>query len=323
MTQTAIPRAEDRLTKKTSISSPLHFQIWNAAIYQIYTIWLFTFSDIKTIIIPTSVFGLIGAFSGMPLLSGSLSRSIIGSRAPHVLFWIWSTLLPFAINNQSSKSAILEDSLNKPWRPMPSGRISVTVANTFMLVMYGLNMLVSFDMGAHRQALSMLLLGIWYNRLGGADRSCVEKNFINAAGYISFTTGALSVACNTKVTGVSFGPIAVPWFIFIGFVILTTVHAQDFEDMDGDAARQRWTVPLVIGENAARWLVSLAMPFWSILIPWYFGTHPVGYIGPTLLAAVLAYRFLVKREREDDKKSFRIWNLWMISLYTVPFYVSR
>jgi 4-hydroxybenzoate polyprenyltransferase len=116
--------------------------------------------------------------------------------------------------------------------------------------------------------------------------------------------------------------MSVPWFIFIGFVVVTTVHAQDFEDMDGDAARKRWTVPLVIGEYAARWFVSLAVPFWSLLIPCYFRSHALGYMGPTLLAAIVVYRYLAKRDKEENRKSFRIWNLWTVSLYIVPFYVS-
>ncbi|KAK7192546.1 UbiA prenyltransferase [Paraphaeosphaeria sporulosa] len=180
---------KDLLTLRTSISNHPHFRrICNVFIYQIYTIWLCTLSDLKTITIPASIYGLIGAFSGAPLLSDSLPPRFAISRVPHVLFWTWSTL---AINNQSSESAVLKDALKKPWRPMPSRRTSVMAANTLMMAMYGSNMFMSFILGTHRHALSMLLLGICYNRLGEADFSCVEKNFINAVGYISFITGAL------------------------------------------------------------------------------------------------------------------------------------
>ncbi|OAG08627.1 uncharacterized protein CC84DRAFT_1239923 [Paraphaeosphaeria sporulosa] len=158
---------KDLLTLRTSISNHPHFRrICNVFIYQIYTIWLCTLSDLKTITIPASIYGLIGAFSGAPLLSDSLPPRFAISRVPH-------------------------DALKKPWRPMPSRRTSVMAANTLMMAMYGSNMFMSFILGTHRHALSMLLLGICYNRLGEADFSCVEKNFINAVGYISFITGAL------------------------------------------------------------------------------------------------------------------------------------
>jgi len=308
---------------ETSSANYLYLQKLSHSIaYHAYTIWLFTFSDIKTTILPTSTFGLVGALSGQPLLSGPLSLSVVIARAPHVLFWTWSTLLPFAINNQSGHSAILEDSLNKPWRPLPSQRISSRLSYALMTILYCANILVSYELGALPQALSMLSLGIWYNRLGGADRGCLEKNFINALGYMSFITGALKVTANTKTTGVSFGPIALPWFVFIGLVIFTTVHAQDFEDMDGDAARERNTVPLVIGERAARLILALAVPLWSGLIPWYFQSNALGYLGPNIMAAVVGYRFLLKRTIGDDKISFRFWNVWIVSLYVVPFYVG-
>lgn len=105
-----------------------------------------------------------------------------------------------------------------------------------MLFLYVANMLFSVYLGAHWQALSMLFLGNWYNRLGGADCSCVEKDFINAGGYISFISGAFSIAANHKDSGVGFGPRSCAVVLFIGLIIFTTVHTQDFVDIEGDAA---------------------------------------------------------------------------------------
>ena len=304
-------------------NTPELHEALNRIRWPLYTLWLFTFSDLKTIIVPTSTFGIIGALSGPPLVTDSLGSEKILFRIPHIFFWTWSTLLPFAIQNQNGSSAIIEDSINKPWRPLPSGRISPKNATHYMIAFYCVNIAMSIHFGVQFQALSLLFLGTWYNRLGGADRSCLEKNFINAAGYMSFISGALGVAMDTSATAVTTGPIALPWLVSVGLVIATTAHTQDFEDMEGDLARGRHTVPLVIGENAARWSIAVAVPIWPVLLPWLFESQTFGYIGPAFLGMIIACRYLTKRGKQDDKGSFRLWNLWIVSLYTIPFHISE
>ncbi|KAL9623090.1 MAG: hypothetical protein Q9160_002604 [Pyrenula sp. 1 TL-2023] len=42
------------------------------------------------------------------------------------------------------------------------------------------------------------------------------------------------------------------WFCIIAATVTSSVHSQDMYDQLGDRARGRWTVPLVIGDTAAR-----------------------------------------------------------------------
>lgn len=65
----------------------------------------------------------------------------------------------------------------------------------------------------------------------------------------------------------------------------------------------------------------LAVPFWSLIIPWYFQSRLFGYLGPFMLAAIVSYRIFFKRGVKDDKLAFRIWNLWIVSIYTILFHV--
>ncbi|KAF2113571.1 hypothetical protein BDV96DRAFT_661773 [Lophiotrema nucula] len=103
--------------------------------HEAYTIWLFTRSDLKTIVIPKSIFGVFGALAGSKLVTdanGSVQAIII--RAPLVVFWVWIVLLPFNIDNQRRAEAIEEDRMNRPWRPLPSKRLSPEQAFRTMLV---------------------------------------------------------------------------------------------------------------------------------------------------------------------------------------------
>lgn len=294
----------------------------NCMLYQLNTIWLFTLSDLKTIVFPSSIFGLVGAIAGPPITTEPLSLYFVLRRGPVVILWTWSTLLPFDINNQNHRDAITEDAVNKPWRPLPLKRISTTTAHYLMIGLYMTNTLVSYYLGALNQSVVLIVLGIWYNRLGGADRSCFEKNLINSLGYASFITGALAVALDSQSTGVTFGSLSVPWFATIATIIFTTVHAQDLADMEGDASRGRRTVPLVIGETPARLIIDMMVPFWSVLAPYGLKSSFRGYLGPIVLAAVICPRVYWFRTKRADDVTFILWNLWIMSIYAIPLSVA-
>ena len=108
-------------TARTNINFILYRLLAVAQVckYHLYSIWLFTSSDLKTIIGPSFVFGatnaLAGAEYGLKSSDQGLSRAIV-QRLALVLLYVWTNLLPFAINNQKSSDAIKEDAINKPWR---------------------------------------------------------------------------------------------------------------------------------------------------------------------------------------------------------------
>lgn len=164
--------------------------------YHSKTLWLFTLSDVKTIIVPSTFFGVTNALASSAYGFHSKIVNQVGAvfTVPIVSFWVWIHLLPFAINNQAQNESIQEDQINKPWRPLPSGRITSHNALRIMFVFYAVSLISSFILGGYRQSLSLIFLGTWYNNFGGADRGLIIRNLINALGYICFTSGAMEVA---------------------------------------------------------------------------------------------------------------------------------
>ena len=244
--------------------------------FHLWSIFLFTYTDLKTIVGPSSLFGLMNAFAlsiyssssrNPPAADFSLPPPTqILAQTPTLIFWVWLNLLPFAIDNQRQPDAIIEDALNKPWRTLPTGRLSPQAAKYLMLSSYSLAIILSIWLGNWPQCLALIVLGVWYNDLRGGDSSCLVRNLINAWGYTCFSSGAMQVAIGGRD-----GPSALRllgwWYAVLACVIFSTVHAQDMYDQRGDAVKNRKTVPLVIGDVKARWTIAVMMVFWSVMAP--------------------------------------------------------
>ena len=291
---------------------------WSAARRHVFTVWLFTYSDLKTIIGPKTVFGVVSTLNADIFDKWTPPWTRTLGWVPLIACWTWINLLPFAIDNQRQPASIQEDKLNKPWRPMPAGRMSPTQAKILMLILYPIAIEYSHVFGGFRQCLTLLALGIWYNDLGGADYNPVVRNLINAGGFICYTSGAMEVAYGaTLPLGIS-SPLLF-WMLMIGCVVVTSVHSQDICDQEGDSIHGRRTVPLVIGDGASRVTVALAVLFWSFVVPWYWTSRPLGYALPLGLGSVVACRTWSKRKVGEDKLTFKLWNLWLVNLYILPF----
>ena len=287
-------------------------------LFDLNSIWLFTFSDLKTIVGPMTVFGTINALS---TLAFHFDQNVVPSdidvvrRTPRVALWIWINLLPFAIDNQRQPAAMLEDSVNKPWRPMPSKRVHPEQAKVWMLSLYPLAIIASMYVGGIRQCLALALLGVWYNDLRGADAHCFVRNIINACGFVCYASGAMEVALAQPLPA---STTLISWFAVIAAMVFTSVHSQDMADQEGDQLRGRKSVPLTIGDELSRWTIAVFVSAFSLFSPWFWGLALWAYLCPVILGAIVSLRSLVNRSVMDDKITFRLWNLWMVAIYCLP-----
>ncbi|TVY84928.1 Fumagillin beta-trans-bergamotene synthase [Lachnellula suecica] len=284
--------------------------------YNLYSIWLFTFSDIKTIIAPSTAFGLVNAIAvSLNSRAHVPSSSGIFIRTPLVAFWVWINLLPFAIDNQRQPDSIQEDLINKPWRTMPSRRLSPDAAKRIMLCLYPIAIIVSLALGNILQCIALICLGFWYNDLKGSDSSFAVRNFINACGFVCFASGAMQVAIGQHESALK---LLGWWSPVVACIVFSTVQTQDMYDQRGDAVRNRKTLPLVIGDGPARWTIAIPMIMWCFFAPWLWKSSVAGYVAPVSLGLIIAARTLWKRSEKQDKTTFRFWNLWLVCVYLLP-----
>lgn len=306
----AVERMEAERSHYTKILLTLSPLDW---LYHMHTLFLFTASDLKTIVIPSTIFGILGSVAQLTQEPVDSTLAII-QRTPLVFLWTWLNLLPFNISNQRQPSAFKEDRLNKPWRPLPSGRLTPKQAKVLMLSSYSTAIAFSLCFKGVKSCLALILLGWWYNDQDGAE-SCWIRNLINAVGYLSFVYGAVEVAVGSQA---HLSAEACRWFFLIGAIIFSTVQIQDIPDQEGDGVRGRKTLPLVIGDMPARWTIAVFVPIWSLLAPAFWQLGPSAYILPVMLSCLVAGRIIYTREVEADKMSFKIWNVWVIAIYALP-----
>lgn len=233
------------------------------------------------------------------------------------MIWTWLNLLPLDMNNEHREDDIEEDKINKPWRPIPAGRLSIEETKSLMLASYIAAILGSVYLGGLPECLALIVQGWIYNELGAANHSYLTRNVLNATGYMTFAAGAAKVACIHS--GTTLQRRAHPWFLLLGVVIATTIQFQDLYDQKGDSARGRLTVPLVIGDGRARLSVKLPVAVWSLLCPAFWRLNARGFVLPVILGAVIIFRLSRYRDVSADKTSFKIWNAWVVVLYLLPF----
>lgn len=308
-----------RTVATTPSKPPLTLQsLFNSLRYHLYSIWLFSSADIKIVIIPKPLFGAVTALAAsvFAIPSSSLpSNNAIVTRIPLAMLWCWINLLPWNIDNQRQPGAPEEDAANKPWRPIASKRMTIGQATRLMLVTYPAALLFSIYLGAGTlQCLALMVMGYWYNDLAGAEGNII-RNLLNAWGFVLHASGAMEVALGGHV---EYTPLLWSWFLIIFLIVSTTVHSQDMADQVGDKLRGRRTIPLVIGDAWSRWSVSIPMFFWAFFCPWFLSMKPIGYILPVALGSIVAVRQVVLRNDTADKKTFLIWNVWMVTIYLLP-----
>ncbi|KAF2493917.1 hypothetical protein BU16DRAFT_540457 [Lophium mytilinum] len=287
--------------------------------YHAYTIWLFARRDIASIVLPETCFGIFSALAG-PLLTTNPHPTVFSiiSRIPLVLLWNWLNVLLFGIANQRLPQSVLEDSINKSWRPLPAGRLTQTDARRLLLAVIPAVFAASWFLGGMPESVALMVLTWMYNDLGAADEHFHLRNLINACGFMCYSSGATTVAAGYRRYALN--NTAYTWIGMIGAIVLTSLSLQDLPDVEGDAATGRLTLPLLHGDVVARWAIAVPVLMWSLVCPAFWGLSWPGWLVSVGFGALVAFRVLLKRGVVADKVSWKLWCLWTAVLYSLPLF---
>ncbi|KAJ0162367.1 hypothetical protein CTA2_4675 [Colletotrichum tanaceti] len=308
-----------RLAPPESIMKP-----FQQAVFHLKTLYLFTKSDVKTVLAPQIIFILSAVLCREPLTTAGYGHGQTAldtaRRLPLAVFWIWLHLVVCGISNQRLESSVVEDRLNKPWRPLAAGRLTAGQAQRLLLAAVPLAVAVSAALGGREllpPTLAMTTLLWMYNDLDGSSIDVWARNAINTAGIMCFGAGALTV-----LTGAALLPRAWAWIAVTGAATATTVQALDFPDTDGDRARGRKTIPLLYGEHVARGGLAVAVLVWSAACPMFWGLRPVFWAAPVGVGGSMAALAVLRRNEKSDHVVAKLWCLWMSVLYLLPLFTA-
>jgi 4-hydroxybenzoate polyprenyltransferase len=114
--------------------------------------------------------------------------------------WTWLHLIAFNFSNQYRSLA--EDQLNKPWRPIPAGRISLAAANRlrwiFCALCLGLSVIGGRDL--FLCSIAYLITAIAYDETT-LSKHWFGKNVMGTIAYPTCSAGAtmLMRTCDTTI----------------------------------------------------------------------------------------------------------------------------
>lgn len=114
------------------------------------------------------------------------------------VLWLWSHLLQFNLSNQTANPA--EDVRNKPWRPIPSGRISLRNA----IILRWLSVLYCCILSLYLRTASLIPstfftgLVVLYNFLGW-DQNGFIRNLTNGFGLSTMAFGTILIAGQSPI----------------------------------------------------------------------------------------------------------------------------
>ncbi len=200
------------------------------------------------------------------------------------------------------------DRINKPRRPLPSGRLSLSGAWAFTLVNYVVALVLAWfvEPGGRHECFWIVVVATIITVLYSAPPFRTKRLGIWANITIAVPRGVL-----LKVAGWSAVKTIVgtePWFIgaIFGLFLLGASTTKDFADMEGDARGGCRTLPIIYGVRRAAWLISpsFVIPFIMIAIGTWLriltGTPALLYLLSIVMTVYGIYVCYLMLRRPED-----------------------
>lgn len=263
----------------------------------------FSWRDWSTTIIPGSIFA-VGAMRSaqLPVLS-TLSNYLF------LVTWLTPYIYFFNLSNQIT--GVDEDRINKPDRPIPSGKVTLEGAKWRWVVALSAYIgVAAYEVTLMPETICWILT-VAFLCLTEAGGHWFGKN------CVAMTTGTWALLSASWKALAPATPQSDRYVIAVAIWAGLITQIQDLRDIEGDALVGRKTMPLVFGDTASRWIVTfLLMPagFWAL---WMGDIVP---IAPYTLAAVhifLGYRIMNAGGSRYDHKTYMVSGLAFLRSFTI------
>ena len=262
-----------------------------------------------------------GSFAAIGSLAARGQGTFVGLFSRHWFLILaggcTASILNAASNTLNQITEIELDRMNKPDRVLPQGRMAVSTARVYCVVLYATALALAWQIqpvrGAHDTfwcVVAATLATIFYS---------AKPVYAKAHGWWANITIAVPRGCLLKVAG--WGCVAgafsspEPWLIGVVFMLflLGASSTKDFSDLEGDRAGGVRTLAVRLGvERTTRLISPFCILPWlgfacGVLLPLIRGGAPILHTNVTAtlaLSAVLATYgiYIVKIMRKSPKR---------------------
>jgi 4-hydroxybenzoate polyprenyltransferase len=233
---------------------------------------LFELSRPFTLVAPA-----LGFASGAATAIGAVPRETFGRDL--IVFPLLGLLMAAVLNaasNALNQIYDLEiDRINKPRRPLPSGRLTMRAAHIFTAITYAIALMLAWMVapGGRHECFWIVAVATAITFVYSAPPLRTKRLGIWANVTIAIPRGVLLKVAGWSAVKTVFG--AEPWFIgaIFGLFLLGASTTKDFADMEGDARGGCRTLPIIYGVRRAAWMISpsFVIPFVMISIGVWLG----------------------------------------------------
>ena len=210
-------------------------------------------------------------------MSGALTAIGAAPREPWGLGLLVAPLVGSAMaallnagNNALNQIYDLEiDRVNKPKRPLPSGRLTTAQVWLFTNVTYALALVLAWlvaPQGRH-ECFWLVLIAVVCTYIYSVPPLRTKRLGIWANVTIAIPRGVLLKVAGWSAVKTVFG--VEPWYIgaIFGLFLLGATTTKDFADMDGDRRGGCRTLPIQYGVRRAAWMISPSFVVPFLMIP--------------------------------------------------------
>ncbi|MDP8243021.1 MAG: UbiA family prenyltransferase [Candidatus Hinthialibacter antarcticus] len=217
---------------------------------------------------------------------GEISLGVV---APVILIGALAAACLNAASNIINQYYDLEiDRINKPTRPIPSGRISPNASLIACVILYALSALLAYCLGMQFFVIVLFTLFLTYAYSGPPFRT--KRHWLLANLTIAIPRGCLLVVAGW--TAVRSAYDAEPWIIgaVFGLYIFGAATTKDFADIKGDRQGGCITLPIRFGVRQSAYMIApfFVLPFVLLFMAGFFDWLAVWRIGLMALSVFLS-----------------------------------
>ncbi|MFD0344099.1 UbiA family prenyltransferase [Streptomyces sp. NPDC127117] len=283
--------------------APLHRPLASACravVNEIQISCRFISNDVWTTVLPATAFVLAaGRHSGH-----SGGRIAVDFLCGALYFWLY--IYGFTLTNQLY--GVEEDRVNKPFRPLVTGRSSYRGAQRRAVVVLLLFPLVAWWFGVLFWALAWEATYLLTN-VARWERHWFLKNLSMGIGVTVQLAAAWSIV--TPLT-----PLAWRWVMTLAVSIWLLIPLQDLRDVKGDLVNDRKTFPIALGERFTRVYLATGFALLPVVVHLLLvapDRSSWGLLLDAVLAAIswlVAVRVVTRRAPEEDHVTYRRFEQW-------------